>query len=72
MPVSEFTSELRGRSTDYYLKRFYRAEVGDKFCEVTLSRFDDGDERLVGSDCYLGLFPKAKDTGIGMTDDKFG
>jgi hypothetical protein len=54
-----------------YMKRFYRANLGDKFCEVTLSTVYN-DNRIVGSDCYYGLFPKDKDTGVGMTDDKFG
>lgn len=54
-----------------YMKRFYRANLGDKFCEVTLSTVYN-DDRIVGSDCYYGLFPKDKDTGVGMTDDKFG
>jgi hypothetical protein len=66
-PVSEFQETMPG----YYIKRFYRAEIGDKFCEFTLSTVYE-DDRIVGADCYFGFFPKAKDTGIGMTDDKFG
>lgn len=66
-PVGDFQETMPG----YYVKRLYRAEVGDKFCEVTLSTVFE-DDRIVGSDCYFGFFPKARDTGIGMTDDKFG
>ncbi|MDB5551973.1 MAG: hypothetical protein JWL86_1957 [Rhizobium sp.] len=66
-PVSNFNEKYK----NFYIKRFYRAEVGDKFCEVTLSTVFNED-RIVGADCYFGLFPKNKDTGIGMTDDKFG
>ncbi|MGV3550755.1 hypothetical protein [Rhizobium sp.] len=66
-PVSDF----RETSPGHYIKRFYRAEIGDKFCEVTLSTVFE-DDRIVGSDCFFGFFPKARDTGIGMTDDKFG
>jgi hypothetical protein len=66
-PVSEFQETMPG----YYVRRFYRAAIGDKFCEVTLSTVYE-DDRIVGSDCYFGLFPKAKDAGVGMTNDKFG
>ncbi|MFM2278914.1 MAG: hypothetical protein RLZZ444_1145 [Pseudomonadota bacterium] len=66
-PASDFLETEPG----HYVKRFYRAEVGDKFCEVTLSTVND-DERIVGSDCYFAFFPKVKDTGTGMTDDPFG
>ncbi|MBW6421134.1 hypothetical protein KX729_06735 [Rhizobium sp. XQZ8] len=66
-PVSDYI-EVYPRE---YMKRFYRANLGDKFCEVTLSTVYN-DDRIVGSDCYYGLFPKDKDTGVGMTDDKFG
>jgi hypothetical protein len=66
-PVSDFQETQPG----YYVRRFYRGQVDDKFCEVTLSTVFEG-ERIVGSDCYFGWFPKAKDGGVGMTDDKFG
>lgn len=54
-----------------YIRRFYRASLGDKFCEVTLSTVWN-DDRIVGSDCYYGLFLKDDDTGPGLTDDPFG
>jgi hypothetical protein len=66
-PVSDFYETDPG----YYVKRFYRGEVEGKFCEFTLSTVNS-DDRIVGSDCYFGLFPKEKDRGVGMTDDKFG
>lgn len=54
-----------------YIKQFYRGDHGDLFCEYTMSTFF-GNDRIVGSDCYYGLFRKKDDTGIGMTDDPFG
>lgn len=54
-----------------YMKRFYRATTGGLLCEVTLSSTYNED-RIVGSDCYYGLFPTSDDTGVGMTDDPFG
>lgn len=54
-----------------YIKRFYRGDHGDLFCEYTISTVFNID-RIVGSDCYYGLFRKEDDTGIGMTDDPFG
>lgn len=54
-----------------YIKRYYRASVGSKFCEVTLSAVWN-DDRIVGSDCYYGIFDQTDDEGIGMTDDPFG
>lgn len=54
-----------------YIKQFYRATSGDKFCEVTLSTVF-GNDRVVGSDCYFGLFERRDDEGLGMTDDPFG
>ena len=53
------------------MKRYYRAETGPLFCEVTLSTVR-GDERTVGSDCYYGLFEHDADEGVGMTDDPLG
>ena len=64
-------SDFQETEPHYYIKRFYRADIGDRFCEFTLSTVYDND-RLVGSDCYFGLFSKEKDTGVGMTDDEFG
>jgi len=66
-PVSDFIEQDK----DYYIKRFYRAAKGDYFCEVTLSTVRD-DDRIVGSDCYYGLFQRKDDKGVGMTDDPFG
>lgn len=54
-----------------YIKQFYRASSGDHFCEVTLSTVF-GNDRVVGSDCYFGLFERRDDEGVGMTDDPFG
>jgi hypothetical protein len=54
-----------------YIRRFYRASMGDKICEVTLSTVWDND-RIVGSDCYYGIFHDKDDTGVGMTADSFG
>ena len=66
-PVSDFIE----RHANEYMLRFYRADLGDEFCEATLSHVWN-DERIVGSDCYYGLFKKEDDEGIGMTDDPFG
>jgi len=54
-----------------YIRRFYRATIQDRFCEVTLSTVW-GNDRIVGFDCYYGLFEQSDDTGIGMTADPFG
>ncbi|MFP3383681.1 hypothetical protein [Tritonibacter sp. SIMBA_163] len=54
-----------------YIRRFYRASTGDKVCEVTLSTVF-GNDRIVGSDCYYGIFYEIDDTGVGMTADPFG
>lgn len=76
--ASDFRSDFRGNLEPFYLKRFYRGEIGGSFCEVTLSTFEGndntffGEDRIVGSECYFGIFPKTEDVGIGMTDDKFG
>jgi hypothetical protein len=67
LPASEF-EEIWPRD---YMRRFYRAPLGDKFCEVTLSTVWNND-RIVGSDCYYGLFYKREDTGVGLTADPFG
>jgi len=70
-PASDYIGWTGG---DYpngdYIKRFYRAEIEGYFCEVTLSKMNR--ERMVGSDCYFGLFREGDDTGLGMTDDPFG
>ena len=66
-PVSDFIEEHPGQ----YIKRFYRGRIDGYFCEATLSTVH-GDDRIVGSDCYYGLFHEGDDTGIGMTDDPFG
>ncbi|SMP22984.1 hypothetical protein SAMN06265373_104306 [Shimia sagamensis] len=66
-PASEF-EEVYPRD---YMRRFYRAQVEGKFCEVTLSTVWNND-RVVGSDCYYGLFDKREDTGVGLTADPFG
>lgn len=54
-----------------YIRRFYRASMGDKICEVTLSTVWNND-RIVGSDCFYGFFHDEDDTGVGMTADPFG
>ncbi|KQQ71241.1 MULTISPECIES: hypothetical protein [unclassified Rhizobium] len=54
-----------------YIQRFYRAKRGSLICEVNLSTVWN-DDRIVGSDCYYGLFREKDDTGVGMTNDKFG
>lgn len=54
-----------------YIRRFYRASIGEKICEVTLSTVWDNN-RIVGSDCYYGIFRDKDDTGVGMTADPFG
>lgn len=54
-----------------YLQRYYRARRGSYVCEVNLSTVWN-DRRIVGSDCYFGLFREQDDTGVGMTDDEFG
>ena len=54
-----------------YIKQFFRATSGGKFCEVTFSTVF-GNDRVVGSDCYFGLFERRDDEGLGMTDDPFG
>jgi hypothetical protein len=66
-PVSDYIEEHPGE----YIKRFYRSSLDDRFCDVTLSTVYR-DDRIVGYDCYYGLFLKKEDTGVGMTDDKFG
>lgn len=66
-PVSEF-EEIQ---QNYHVRRIYRATVNDRICEVTLSTVWRND-RIVGSDCYYGLFNKSDDTGIGLTSDPFG
>lgn len=71
-PATDFIEkDFAGRETDGYAKRFYRATLGSYVCEVTLST-DRGDDRIVGSDCYYGLFRSKDDKGVGMTDDPFG
>ena len=67
VPVSGF-EEIHERQ---YIRQFYRASVNDKFCEVTLSTVWK-DERVVGADCYYGLFDQLDDTGVGLTSDPFG
>ncbi|MDF1871894.1 hypothetical protein [Vannielia sp.] len=64
-PASDFI-EMYPRD---YIKRFYRAREGTLFCEATLSTVWN-DDRIVGADCYYGLFQR--DDGVGMTDDPFG
>jgi hypothetical protein len=54
-----------------HMKRFYRGRVEGYFCEVTLSTVFN-DDRIVGSDCFYGLFRDGDDIGVGMTDDPFG
>jgi hypothetical protein len=54
-----------------YIRRFYRASIGEKFCEVTLSTVWD-DDRVVGSDCFYGIYHEEDDQGVGMTADPFG
>lgn len=65
-PVSDF-EEI---NENEYIRRFYRASVDGRFCEVTLSTVWR-DDRIVGSDCYFGLFDQLDDTGIGLTADPF-
>lgn len=67
VPAGDYIEDHPGE----YIKRFYRSSLGDRFCEVTLSTVY-GNKRIVGSDCYFGLFLKEEDTGLGLTDDKFG
>jgi hypothetical protein len=64
-------SEFEEIYENAYIRRFYRATVDDFFCEVTLSTVWNND-RIVGSDCYYGLFQHSDDTGIGLTADPFG
>ncbi|MEM1077308.1 MAG: hypothetical protein AAGI09_02170 [Pseudomonadota bacterium] len=66
-PVSGF-EEIQQNE---YIRRFYRASVDDRFCEVTLSTVWRED-RIVGSDCFYGLFDQSDDTGIGLSADPFG
>lgn len=66
-PVSGFIEEYPGE----YIKRYYRATSGRYLCEVTLSTMR-GLERLVGSDCYFGLFEIQENPVVGITDDPFG
>ncbi len=71
--LSEITpaSDFEEIDPNAYIRRFYRGSAGDMFCEVTLSTVRNND-RIVGSDCYYGLFYNDDDTGLGMTDDPFG
>ena len=66
-PASDF-EEVHPKE---YIRRFYRASMEGKICEVTLSTVWDND-RIVGSDCYYGIFYDKDDTGVGMTADPFG
>lgn len=54
-----------------YVKQFYGARIGSETCEVTLSTVWN-DDRIVGADCYYGLFKNTDYQGSGMTDDPFG
>lgn len=67
-PIGDYEEVHKGE----YIRRFYRASIeANLFCEVTLSTVRDND-RVVGSDCYYGLFEKSDDTGVGLTADPFG
>lgn len=54
-----------------YMKRSFGAEVDGLVCEVTLSTVWN-DDRIVGSDCYYGIFREGEFPGIGATDEPFG
>lgn len=67
-PVSDYEEIYNNE----YIRRFYRATFDDAlFCEVTLSTVWN-DDRIVGSDCYYGLFERSDDPGVGLTADPFG
>jgi hypothetical protein len=66
-PIGEFIEEHPRE----YIKRFYRAHQGGRVCEITLSTTWN-ENRIVGSDCYYGLFEGSSYEGIGMTDDPYG
>jgi hypothetical protein len=70
VPQIEPASDFRETPKEY-IQRLYRAKHGSLICEVNLSTMWNAD-RIVGSDCYYGLFREEDDTGVGMTDDKFG
>ncbi|MGH1467099.1 MAG: hypothetical protein ACRBBQ_17230 [Cognatishimia sp.] len=56
---------------DGALKQFWSAREAGFVCEVTLATVK-GNNRVVGSDCYYGLFHGQDYEAEGMTDDPFG
>lgn len=65
------TSDFVEKSPREYVKRFYGANANGYICEVTLSTVW-GNDRVVGSDCYYGIFRQDEFPGIGVTDEPFG